>query len=121
VAISFLIIRICHIERFAMSKVGSLLAYLGGISLIILALHIFTFEFWYYVIPKETLQDPQWPWADLTAIAMTITSILVIVVMNKIFKLDLLLDWLSGSHRLTESRRTVIRMKKRYNHKNSKI
>jgi fucose 4-O-acetylase-like acetyltransferase len=106
VAISFLIIRISHIESFAMSKVGSVLAYLGGISLIILALHIFTFEFWYFVIPKETLHDPQWPWADLTAIAMTITSILVIVLMNKIFKLDLLLDWLSGSHRLTESRKT---------------
>jgi peptidoglycan/LPS O-acetylase OafA/YrhL len=106
VSISFLIIHISHIESFARSKVGSLLAYLGRISLVILAFHIFTFEFCYFVISKETLNNPQWPWADLTAIAMTVMSISAIVVMNKIFKLDLFLDWLSGSHRMTESRKT---------------
>jgi fucose 4-O-acetylase-like acetyltransferase len=112
VSISFLIIRISHIESFAKSKVGSLLAYLGRISLIILAFHIFTFEFCYFVISKDTLNNPQWPWADITAIAMTVMSITAIVVMNKIFKLDLLLDWLSGSHRMTESRKTKRRMRK---------
>lgn len=111
VSISFLIIRISHIESFVRSRIATGLAYLGKISLVILAFHVFSFEFCYFVISKETLNNPQWPWADLTAIAMTVMSIVAIVIMNKIFKLDLLLDWLSGSHRMTMSRKA--RRKKR--------
>jgi fucose 4-O-acetylase-like acetyltransferase len=101
VSISFLIIRVSFIKSFAMSKVGTFLAYFGRISLVILAFHLFAFELCYFVIPKSTLNNPEWPWADITAIGMTILSTSIIVVMNKILKLDIFLDWISGSNRMT--------------------
>jgi peptidoglycan/LPS O-acetylase OafA/YrhL len=105
VFISFLIIRLSYQKWLVKSLVGDVLAYLGRISLVILAFHIFAFEFCYFVVSKDKLNNPEWPWADLIAIAMTVVTITFITILNKIMRIDLILDKLSGSYRLTEPKR----------------
>jgi fucose 4-O-acetylase-like acetyltransferase len=102
VSISFLIIRLSHFRKLVNSLVGKLLAYLGRISLVILAFHIFAFEFCYFVVPKDSLFNPEWPYADIIAVGMTIVTISFICLLNKLLKIDVMIDKLSGSYRLTE-------------------
>lgn len=108
VLISFLIIRISYKKSVAKSRIGTCLAYLGKISLIILAFHLFTFELFYLIVPKETILGMTWILREVTTMGITIFSIALIVGMNKLLRLDLLIDWISGSHRLTQ---TINRMK----------